>query len=380
MTMDNNELVELFQKERHLQDGTKRVYGNAIKHYSKLNKMSMHELIREAEEDEENRIRWKKRRIRQRLINYREYLNRKLLKTTARMYLERIITVYKHFEIEIHALPHYSDRNLKQNPPITFEDIPDRELIKRVLSTVNPHLRAVILFMSSSGCAMKETCNLTIQEFIEATKEYHNGGEITDILITLNKNTNSIIPTFKLRRQKTNKYYYTFCSPEAAASIIGFLLNAKWKLTPETKLFKVVPATLLKHFQRMNDELMLGRKGTKRRFTSHMLRKYHATTLANTGRLSEAEIHFLQGRTRGQLDEIYLLQDPRKLRERYVDCLDDLMIYWESNGVAREEYDKKVREKEELERVVRVQEDRLSHVESLLSSKSLDEWFEILNH
>ena len=39
-------------------------------------------------------------------------------------------------------------------------------------------MKAIILFISSSGCARQETLNITIQDFIEATHEYHNSNDI----------------------------------------------------------------------------------------------------------------------------------------------------------------------------------------------------------
>ena len=61
-------------------------------------------------------------------------------------------------------------------------------------------MRAIILFMSSSGCAMAETLSLNIDDFIEATRQYHGTSDIYEVLDIL-KERDDVIPTFKLRRQ-----------------------------------------------------------------------------------------------------------------------------------------------------------------------------------
>ena len=132
----------------------------------------------------------------------------------------------------------YPKKNINQNPPINYKDLPTKEDIKNSLKYANPVMRAVILFMSSSGCARRETLNITIQDFIDATKEYHNSNNIYDVLNEL-KDNDSIIPTFKIHRQKTNKHYYTFCSPEATTEIFYYLSNIDKELKNEDKLFKI---------------------------------------------------------------------------------------------------------------------------------------------
>ena len=47
---------------------------------------------------------------------------------------------------------------------------------------------------------------------------------IETILDTLEKRKN-VVPTFYLKRIKTDKYYYTFCSPEASRYIVKYLNN-----------------------------------------------------------------------------------------------------------------------------------------------------------
>ena len=104
------------------------------------------------------------------------------MSSTAKMMFSKILTIYKHYEIEIHDLPKLSVKKGHQNPPITFNDLPDKEIIKKALDISKPRMRAIILFISSSGCGRSETVNLTIQDFINATSDYHHNTEIYNVL------------------------------------------------------------------------------------------------------------------------------------------------------------------------------------------------------
>ena len=92
------------------------------------------------------------------------------MSSTAKMMLSKILTIYRHYEIEIHELPKYSLKNVNQTPPITYNDLPDLEAIQKALDIFTPRMRAIILFINSSGCGRSETCHLTIQDFINSHK------------------------------------------------------------------------------------------------------------------------------------------------------------------------------------------------------------------
>ena len=62
-------------------------------------------------------------------------------------------------------------------------------------------MKAIILFMSSSGCARRETLNLTVMDYMNATKEYHNTDNIMEMIDVLN-NIDNVVPTFNILRQK----------------------------------------------------------------------------------------------------------------------------------------------------------------------------------
>jgi integrase len=236
--MNDEEILNDLKTSRNLSKGSIEKYKTVIKNYTNFNQKSFQEMIDEAEEEEEQGIRWKKRKLRIRLLKYREYLIKNYSKNTIRRYSTMIQSIYSQHEIELHNLPRISEKNMHEFPPLSFEDLPDKEIIKLAIKIADPLMRAIILFMSSSGCARKETLNMTIQDFINATKEYHYQNNIYAVINEL-KNKEYIVPMFKIKRRKTAKYYFTFCTPEATTEIINYLKTINRELKNHDKLFKI---------------------------------------------------------------------------------------------------------------------------------------------
>jgi len=331
MNMNNDTIIDEFVKARRLKKGTAEQYQIALNFYSKFQEKPLSELLSEADAEEEQGIRWKNRKLKQRLLKYRNYLYEKYVKSTADLKFALIKTFYKHYEIEIHDLPTLNKKNIKLSIPLKFKDLPDKELIKKALKIANPLMRAIILFMSSSGCARAETLSLSVQDYIDATREYHNTNDISEAVRIMHDQ--DIVPTFYLKRIKTNKYYFTFCSPEANREIINYLLLREDldndKLS-ETQLFKCNTAYFERHFAKINNTLNLGKIGAHNKFKSHILRKFHATNLYND-KMSLEEIDALQGRSKEATHSSYFTEDPTKLKEKYIQHLDCLTINMDVN-------------------------------------------------
>ena len=317
--MYNNKLFKKFCKNRNLKSTTITSYETSLKKYTKYHKKSLNELINEATNDEEDKIPLKDRRLKKRLLNYRTYLlNSDMSHNTVKTYFSNVKTFYNHFEIEIPILP---DAKYRRSYETNYRDLPTKQQIKEVLDSVSLDLKAVILFMSSSGTAKAETLSLTVQDFIDATKEYHHTNNINEAITNL-KGRTDIIPTFYLRRIKTDKYYYTFCSTEASYYIIKYLKTRK-NLKHEDQLFDFSDSLLLSRFQDINDKMGWGFKGKYRFFRSHALRKFHASNIG----LSSEYIDSLQGRSKTSVHEAYIKTNPVKLKEIYSSVMTNILIY-----------------------------------------------------
>ena len=220
--MLDNELFIRFCRERNVKESTQHGYLSALKHYTNFHKTSISKLIDEAREDEDKRIPLKDRRLKRRLLGYRNYLfSNSGSPHTIKTYFTKVKTFYRHFDIEIPLLP---DAKYDKLYETNYLDLPTRENIRLACEKVTVDLRSIILFMASSGTAKAETLSLTVEDFIDSCKDYHNGGNLYEILKSLN-GRDDVVPTFYLRRIKTDKYYYTFCSPEATKEIVTYLLT-----------------------------------------------------------------------------------------------------------------------------------------------------------
>lgn len=378
--MRSNEdiLNEIHHAKAH-QKSAKKIYKNAVKQYCKYHQLSLEELLNEADTEEEQGIRWKNRKLKQRLIDFRQYLIENYKKNTIHSYFNAIRAIYNYFEIEIHELPTLNNKNLNIPEPINYVDLPNKEIIKKALEIADPRMKALILFQSSSGCAKRETLNLTIQDFIEATNLYHNFNNIYNVIDAL-KDREDVVPMFRLKRQKTNKHYYTFCSPEAVNALIAYLSTMENELKPTDKLFPIHEDYVTILFIELNNILKLGKKGTYNRFRSHMLRKFHASQLYNSG-LTLEEIDALQGRGKDATHSSYFLEDPEKLRQKYIEHMDAVTINLDVNNldIKSQEYLELEQKYHEKEDQFKNMEERLSNVEKMFASVDKLSDDEILN-
>ena len=332
MTMKtDDELIDDFVRTRNLKQSSKQIYTSTINLYTKFNNASLIELLKEAEQEEETGIRWKKRTLKKRLINFRSWLTENYRKNYVKSTMTRIITIYKHYEIEVHDLPPINNKNFIESEPITFKELPDHELIKVALKIAKPLLRAIILFQTSSGCARHEALSITIQDFIDATSDYHNENNIYDVIKVL-KNRDDVVPTFRLKREKTNKYYYAFCSPEAVTEMINYLLTITKPLKSENRFFDIHKGSVVRLFSQLNEELGAGKAGTYNRLRTHNMRKFHSTRLDEDG-LSRDVIDALQGRGKNATRDAYFLENPDKLKELYMQHMHCLTINLDVNNL-----------------------------------------------
>ena len=320
----DEEILEELIITRNLSERTGKVYQTTINKYTKFTGLSMKELLEEAEKEEDDKIPWKKSTLRKRLLAYRVHLYDIHMLSTAKLEFSRILTIYRHFEIAFQKLPPISEKHAKENE-LKFKDLLTKDIIKEALGVSDTLLTAVILFQSSSGCSTAETLSLKIQDFINSVESYYQTDNIHDLLDNLH-DRDDIVPTFQLKRPKTGKEFYTFCTPEAFKSICSYLRSRKG-LRNSDRLFKVTQLHLMQKFREVNDILGLGTIGLNNfvRFRSHMLRKFHASTLYNDG-MSREVVNDLQGKAKNKVDTCYFLEDPEKLKAKYIAHMSCLCI------------------------------------------------------
>ena len=326
----NNELIEEYIQTRDLKPNTHTTLKSVLNHYSKFQDSTLEELIIEADNEEDVGLRWKRRTLKTRLINYINYCKKTMRISSVKSYLTIVKSFYYHHEIEIHKLPPINKRNANISEPITYKDLPDKDIIRYACDMCTPLMRSLILFLASTGMSKVDALGLTVQDFINATSDYHNGGSIDEVLTCLSNYEGNIIPTWTNRRSKTNKYYITFNTPECTDELLNYLIirNNRQPLQPEDKLFKIHRDYYTKRFIDLNTIMDLGKVGTYNRFRGHMLRKFHSSNLEKAG-MERYKINVLQGKSNGAVDDVYFFSDAETLKEDYVKYMDALLIFTE---------------------------------------------------
>ena len=352
-------ILQQFFTERGSSQATQDHYNAAVNHYCHLNSMTLEELIQEADNEEEAGVRWKNRKIRERLIAFRTYLYEKKSEGTAKLYLNNIKTLYRHFEIELQSLPRFNSHQINKTYEMSYEDILTKKEITDAYYESNNVGKCIILFLMSSGYSKTDMLNLTVFDFMEACKSYYTSDELIEQLYEL-KEVDCIIPIFRDDRQKTSKKFTTFCSPEAASHIIQYLIgrDAKIKMAYDEadddedlpseldicdKLFDISKSHLSYSFRVINKKLNAGATGEDySRFRCHMLRKFHATTLLNMSEIDWTvnEIDTLQGRSQDKTHRAYFHNNADALKEKYVASVDELMLFRSIHSIDEEAYEK----------------------------------------
>jgi len=373
MYMTDEELLLEFQHKRRVKTQTMKGYKNIVKIYTNFNNMTLTELFEEAIEEETDRVRWADRTLKTRLEEFRIHLYDNYTKKTAKIHFGRIKTLYRHFDIEIHKLPEIQTEDTE--PPITYKDLPTKEILRKSLNISTPMMRALQLMMVSTGLAKKEIRHITIQDIIDSTTEYHNKNNIIDVVNQL-KDRDDIVPTFHLKRFKTGKWFYTFCTPEAFQALLAYLIiiiNNHHKLEPTDRIFDINKDYFNNYFKEINEALGLGKVRKYNRYTSHMLRRYHASTLESNG-LDKDTVNRLQGKSQNPTDAAYFKTNPEKLKEKYVKYMHCLYVDFDIKEIKPEEIIELENENQMLKDENNMLKDRQEQLDDLLARiKKLEE-------
>lgn len=121
--------------------------------YAEFTGMSPDELLDEAEKEEQDRIPMRKRAIKSRLMDFRDYLEaRGIAPMSVKSRMSAIQSFYKSNDIQVPALPR-SDKKTK--PLEQHKAIPSKEDIREILAICDPMERAILLTGLSSNRTLK---------------------------------------------------------------------------------------------------------------------------------------------------------------------------------------------------------------------------------
>lgn len=336
----NSKVFQDFIEERKLtNESTIGGYLTSLTGYCDYHGMSIEELVEEAEQEEDNGIRLKKRKIKKRLIEYRNHLyDKKYSNKTIKSKMSDIIFFFDRCEIEIPKLGR--KENVPYDRSISFDEVPKKEHVKKAIETTTSiKNRALYLFCMSSCSGSAEAREFTIEEYIRGVKGIPDNMDITDINIEevldeVEKDLNealenpqeqneSIVPVFHFVRKKKKRDYFTCITPEANQYIINYL-KTREGLTLEDKVFDYSRKSLIRAFQSVNDKNNWGwiNRDRQRFFTSHQLRRLGANLIED-----EKLVNQISGRKFDETTEAYFKRDKTKIRKEYFKWLDELTIY-----------------------------------------------------
>jgi len=299
---DDQSLVDEWFDHINAKGGTLTLYLVAISQYMEFHNLSLSELLEEAEDDTVKMVIPRKRRIKGRIMDYRNSLEGKS-DNTCHTYVSAVRSFYKAMDVQLPSNKRYEKTAiLEENKFLGME----RSEIKRVLKYANVRDKAIVLFIASSGTGGKELIKLTRDDFYDG----------------LDRETG--ICTFYIRRKKTEEDYHTYCTPEASAAIQEYLNTREddlpWLflgIVKETKenvqLTKNALGAMFRRLARRTGNE--GEPGFFNKIRAHNFRKFFKTTLMEAGAPKWAA-EWLMGH-KEELDSRYSSPSGEKMKNAY---------------------------------------------------------------
>lgn len=344
--------------DRPIRESTKRNYKMHLEKYQNSTGMSLTELIQEAESEEDDGIRPRKRKIKEHLKNYQRYLECEGHSSlSTKINLTTIRSFYRFFDIQ---LPTQRTKYKKEKIQTTTADLPGKEDIKKALQFSNLKYQALILTMSSSGMGASEVLSLTVKDLIKGTENLvineYGLVDVNSSRMNLKRSNNNII-VWDVVRKKTGKQYTTFSTPEALDSILNYF-ESQSPSSPEDHIFRsrnnqpLKGKSVFEYFRKLNIRCGWDKLGRQAFMRSHHLRKYFANSMERTalGYLNSRRLmgHEIQDST----GAAYFKPDLNHLRFLYLQSMDAVMINWKTK--VEVVTDEKIKQMEEEQKLLRV--------------------------
>ena len=340
--------LKRFCLERNLGDHTVRKYYVNLKRYVNFCNKTLEELLEEADEEEDRVTRQGRRKIRERLIDFRVYLKENYATNTVLTNMTCVTTFYKHFDITIPELPRMV-YNESPNSSIEFKDLPTIDDIKTAIEdSKNPKHKALYLFMACNGTSRNEISKFKYSQFLSAIQEYFPDVETPqDIVDALDGKCDEldIIPIFKMYREKTRYHYYTAISPECVQFCLNYIKQQGLGLKEDTPFFQLSADGVSGAFKLMNNKMKWGKKGSIDFFSPHRIRKFNASAIEDTD-----FANYIQGRKPNKIRETYFKKDIENVREEYKKHMHKFNIYAHYDVMINSEAYKKMKKQIEDER------------------------------
>ena len=364
MNLEKDESYIDFVLNRNLKPESIRSYKRKFVIYCQVTGLSPSQLIEEAEYEEDNVRRIRKRKVKKHQQDLQDHLIGK--NYSPKKIVDTITTIrgfYKHFEIQI------PKRNYSYNSPdLKEEDVPTKEDIKLAMENSSLRHSVLIIFMCTSGITLVDVLNLTIKDYLDSLNISTEGLDLQSLdFEKISARNEYDLQTWKIQRQKTTTKHYTFCTSEAT-KYLGRYLEQYPPESIEDPLFRGNTGKQLREdvFQRylrqLNKKLGWPVYKANSYMHSHSFRKYFSNTLEAEG-LHHHYIRQLIGHRKDPLTRAYFFTPLERLKKEYLTHM--LSLYFFEDVKVNVITDKKL---EVMEKKMKEMEQMKKYMEDILTN------------
>lgn len=340
LNVEDDPIFEEFCNNRGLSERTRFIYTGNLQKYIDYTGMSLTDLLDEAEKEEDLNLRYRKRKINKYLNDFKLHLDSL---DYSHAYKTQITTqvkaFYNEFDIQLPKSKYRKSRKSRKTE--TIDELPTMKEIKKFLNHCNSCYKAIVTLALSSGMGRAEIASLTFKHLYDALEIHPYPNTISEALEKITKKGN-FIPTWNIKRVKTDNPYFTFSSPENLEMIIDYLdeltfKHPEFKPKPNDTLFRTLrintplrpkPISTAMHHINMEHGFRKKTNDSGNNFYIlyvHSLRKYFATTLEKN-KVPHLVTRWLLGHSLDGTTGAYFKADPDTLKEDYLEVVNELSI------------------------------------------------------
>lgn len=180
--------------------------------------------------------------------------------TTIHSYLVNVFAVLKHFGVEVPKI------KVRRNAPKGWKPL-TKSQIKYVIDISGLQYKTIICLMATTGMRRTDVCNLTINDFMEATYEWHEKSSLSEFLSTAPQDMVGFFDFMPNKTKKNKIRCKVCCTPETSNYVLLMLRERNQRIKDmekEDALFSnrlgkykshIQPRTVTKAFQYYENKL-----------------------------------------------------------------------------------------------------------------------------
>nr|WP_319372508.1 hypothetical protein [uncultured Methanobacterium sp.] len=317
-----------FLKSKPRKKNTKLKYTKDIQHYINSTKKTPTELIQEAREEQIKYPWMDERSLPGYFDDFIIFLEKRgITKYSQKITIDSVKTFYHCFEIKT---PAKTVLGVPENYYILYEDLPQHDAIRRIISLSNVQYRALFSFMASSAMNYSDATSINVSELISAINYYFKirkqkfKVDGLDELYEINEKVKGITPVWRMWRFKTNKQHITFSSPESFNFIIDYFKDQPPadEDVPIFRAYKQQRKTeyraVAKYLHSMNKKLWGDKKVGKFAFvTSKSFRTFFANEMEDA-EVYYKHIRLMMGHKQAGVTQNYFKSNAAKMLKSYL--------------------------------------------------------------